>query len=232
VADLTIALVIAVSRHLVEALRYVDSGRTLGHDNYEGARWFGHDLAGQTLGLVGFGQVGRRVAQRAAGFGVRLLVTDPFVKSEAVEAAGGRQVSLEELLRESDVVSLHARLTGDNHGLIGAEELAQMRSGACLVNTARHELLDEAALIAALTSGRLGGAALDVVTPSPEHGLHPLLACPNALIVPHIGGATEETLEHGAEMVVDEIQRLEDGRPMTNVVNRTALPTLQRAASR
>jgi D-3-phosphoglycerate dehydrogenase / 2-oxoglutarate reductase len=223
VAELTIALIVMLARRVPEAMRHVDGGGVFGHDNYEGAGWFGHDLAGKTLGLVGVGLVGSRVATRAQAFGMRVVAFDPFVDAERLRTAGIEPVDLAALLARSDVVSLHARLTPDSRGMIGAAEIGAMRPGAWFVNTARHELVDEAALRDGLASGRLGGVALDVATPSPATGRHPLLAYPNVVMLPHVGGATIETLAHGGEMAVAEIERFIEGRPLVNVANRAAL---------
>jgi D-3-phosphoglycerate dehydrogenase len=229
VAELAIGFMVMLARRLPEIVRFVEGGGEFGHDNYEGAHWFGHDLAGHTLGLVGFGQIGRRVAARARAFEMDVVVHDPFVDPSAIEATGCRSVDLATLLRSADVVSLHARATPDNRGLIGQAEVAAMKPGACLINTARDILVDEAALLDGLRSGRLAGVALDVVSPSPTDGRHPLLAFPNVIIATHVGGATHETLHHGAEMLAAEIQRLLAGQPLLNVANRAEL--LARAAS-
>ena len=223
VAELTMAFMIMLARRLPEVLRHVEGGGEFGHDNYEGAHWFGHDLAGHVLGLVGFGQIGRRVAVRAQAFGMSVLVFDPFVDPPAVEAAGCRAVDLPTLLASADVLSLHARATADNRGLIGRAEIAAMKRGACLINTARDTLIDEAALADGLRSDHLAGAALDVVSPSPTSGRHPLLEYPNVIIATHIGGATYETLHHGAEMLAAETERLAAGQPLQNVANRADL---------
>ena len=223
VAELTIAFMIMLARRLPEVVRYVEGGGEFAHDNYEGAHWFGHDLAGRTLGLVGYGQIGGRVASRALAFGMRVVVFDPFVDSATVRAAGGEPVDLPGLLAVADFVSLHARTTADNRGLIGAAQIAAMKRGAFLINTARDTLVDEAAVVDALASGHLAGVAVDLVSPSPATGLHPLLAHPNAIITTHIGGATYETLHHGGEMAVAEIRRYLAGEPLLNVANRDVL---------
>ena len=229
VAELTIGFMVMLARRLPEIVRHVEGGGEFGHDNYEGAHWFGHDLAGHTLGLVGFGQIGRRVAVRARAFGMSVLVFDPFVDPAVIEAGGGQAVDLPSLLKSADVLSLHARATADNRGLIGRAEIAAMKPGAYLVNTSRDILIDEAALADGLRSNHLAGAALDVVSPSPTSGRHPLLAFPNVIIATHVGGATFETLHHGAEMLASEIERLLAGEPLVNVANRAELPL--RAAS-
>jgi D-3-phosphoglycerate dehydrogenase len=223
VAELTIGFLVMLARRLPEVVRHVESGGEFAHDNYEGARWFGHDLAGKILGLVGFGQVGRRVAARARAFEMRVVAHDPFVAREVVIAEGVEPVDLDALLATSDAVSLHARATADNAGLIGRVEVAKMKRGALLVNTARLSLVDEAALVEGLRTGQLGGLAVDVVSPSPDVGRHPLLAFPNVIVTTHIGGATIETLQHGGEMAVADIERFLHGEPLRNVADRAAL---------
>ncbi len=223
VAELTIALVVILARRLADAFRHIDRGGEFGHDNYEGSAWFGHNLAGRTLGLLGFGQIGRRVARRARAFEMEVVAHDPFVAARELEEHGVRPVTLDELLATADHVSLHARLNDDNRGLFDQRRFAAMRPGATFINTARAELVDESALVAALQSGHLGGAALDIATPSPATGLHPLLSCPNVVVLPHIGGATVETLIRGGEMAAAEVGRLAAGLPLLNVVNPAAL---------
>ena len=231
VAELTMAFLVMLARRLHEVMRHVDEGGEFGHDNYEGARWFGHDLAGHTLGLVGFGQISRRVASRAQAFGMRVLAYDPFVEPDVVRAGGAEPADLLPLLEAADSVSLHARVTADNRGMIGAREIAAMKPGAYLVNTSRHELIDEAAVLAGLESGRLAGVALDVISPSPATGRHPLLGHPNVVVTTHIGGATFETMHHGGAMAVDEIERFASGEPLRNVANRAALAALPAGSS-
>jgi D-3-phosphoglycerate dehydrogenase len=211
-------------------VRYVEGGGEFAHDNYEGAKWFGHDLAGHTVGLVGFGQIGTRVTRRALPFGMQVVVSDPFVDPEVILAAGAEPVNLARLLMVSDFVSLHARATAENRGLIGAAELAAMKPGAFLINTARDMLVDEAAIVEALASGHLAGLAVDLVSPSPATGRHPLLEHPNVIITTHIGGATFETLHHGGEMAAAEIRRYLAGEPLRNVANRDALASATGAA--
>jgi D-3-phosphoglycerate dehydrogenase len=223
VAELTLAFMVMLFRRLPEVIRHVEGGGEFGHDNYEGAHWFGHDLAGHTLGIVGFGQVGRRVAIRARSFGMALEVHDPYVEPSVVVAEGADPVDLPTLLERSDVVSLHARATAANRGMIGLAEIDRMRPGSYLINTARETLVDEHALIDALAAGQLAGVALDVVSPSPSEGRHPLLAFPNVIVTTHIGGATMETLHHGGEVIVAEIERLVAGRPLVNLADRWVL---------
>jgi D-3-phosphoglycerate dehydrogenase / 2-oxoglutarate reductase len=223
VADLTIAFLIMLTRRLPEVARFIEGGGEFGHDNYEGRAWFGHDLGGMTLGLIGVGQVGRQVAARARGFGMRVLAHDPFVAPAALSALSVEPTDLSTLLATADFVSLHARAGAGDPPLIGRDEIARMKRGTFLVNTARAGLVDEAALAEALASGQVAGAAFDLVSPSPATGRHPLLAFPNMIITPHIGGSTAETLQHAAEMAAAEIERLAAGERLVNVANRAEL---------
>jgi D-3-phosphoglycerate dehydrogenase len=148
-----------------------------------------------------------------------VVVYDPFAEADDIE----RVKTLEELLERADFVSLHARATPENQNMIDAAALAAMKPGAFLVNTARETLVDEDALDAALGSGRLAGAALDVVRASEEDGPHRLLRHENVVLTPHLGGATHETLLQGAEMIAAEIARFAAGEPLVNVVNGAAV---------
>lgn len=215
VADLTLAMLVMLARRLIASERHVRNGHRV-DDNWAGGGFMGADLRGHTLGVIGYGQIGQRVAHRARAFGMNVTVYDPYV--DAVDAD---QVQLlDELLRTADFVSLHARATAENENLIDAHALAAMRPGAYLINTARETLVDERALDAALASGRLAGAALDVFTPdAPAH----LLRHGNVVLTPHIGGATHDTLLHGAQMLAEEIARFGAGEPLMHVVDAPAV---------
>ncbi|HJS96119.1 MAG TPA: NAD(P)-dependent oxidoreductase [Solirubrobacteraceae bacterium] len=215
VADLTVAFLVMLARVIPKGQRFIDQGGQVG-DNWQGAHFMGHDLRGRTLGIVGYGQIGLRVAKRVRGFGMQTVVYDPYV---TVEDAEVRQLdTLDELLRSADFVSLHARATAETESMIDAEALALMRPGAFLVNTARETLVDEEALDGALAAGRLGGAALDVFTDGEM-----LARRENVVLTPHVGGATYETLARGADMIAAEIRRFAAGEPLINVFNRDAL---------
>jgi D-3-phosphoglycerate dehydrogenase len=212
VADLTIGFVISLLRNVLPSIRDVDETAAEGHgiseSAFEGARWFGGELSSRTIGLVGLGNVARLVAQRALALGMDVVAFDPFVAPGSVE--GVRQVgSVGELAAQSQVLSVHARATGDNRHLIGERELAALPSGAMLINTARESLVDEAALLAALRTGHLAGAAMDVC--ESDGPWRELIAMPNVTLTPHIAGATHETLRRGAEMLVSELQRWRRG---------------------
>jgi D-3-phosphoglycerate dehydrogenase len=223
VADQTLAFMVMLARGFPRAQKFLLDGGRLGESAYEGAQFLGHELGGHVLGLIGYGNVGRRVARRALAFGMAVIVYDPYVQS--MDVAGARQVpSLAALLEEADFVSLHVRASAETENLMGRAEFAAMKRGAWFVNTARETLVDEAALDAALSSGHLAGAALDVVRPRSGSGPHPLLLHPNVVITPHIGGATHETLLRGVTMVAAEIERFNAGEALVAVVNRAALP--------
>jgi D-3-phosphoglycerate dehydrogenase / 2-oxoglutarate reductase len=222
VADQALAFMIMLARGFPKAQRFLTEGGVLGESTFEGARFLGHDLGGHALGLVGFGNVGSRVHRRAIAFGMHLVVYDPYV--QVGRLASTEQVStLAELLPKSDFVSLHVRATKETENLFGAAEFGLMKRGSYFVNTARESLVDEDALDAALASGQLGGAALDVVRPRSESGPHPLLRHENVVITPHIGGATHETLLRGVTMVAEEIRRFTAGEALRAVVNRAAV---------
>jgi D-3-phosphoglycerate dehydrogenase / 2-oxoglutarate reductase len=200
-------------RGLPKAMHFADAGGDVG-DNWVGAKFMGRDLRDQTLGIIGFGQVGRRVAHRAAAFGMAPLAYDPFVA-----AAGVEQVqTIRELLGRSDFVSVHARATPDNVHLIDRDALATMKPGSFLINTARESLVDEDALDAALGSGHLAGAALDVFRQEAPGERSKLLRHEGIVLTPHIGGATSETLLQGALMIAHELERFAADEPLSHVV--------------
>jgi glyoxylate reductase len=185
-ADLTFALLLAVARRLPAAEQFLRAG--------EWKRWdvdllCGADVAGRTLGLVGFGRIGQAVARRAKGFGMRVLFSSRSDGNAAVaNELGAMQVPLEMLLKQSDFVSLHVPLRAETRHLIGVEQLCQMKRSAFLINTARGPVVDEAALVAALEENLIAGAGLDVFEHEPQ--VHPgLLALPNVVLLPHVGSA-------------------------------------------
>jgi D-3-phosphoglycerate dehydrogenase len=223
VADLTLAFMIMLARGVMPSMRFLQEGGELGRSTFEGARWFGHDLTGHTLGLVGFGAVARLVSARARAFGMRVVAFDPVVPLPTMNGLGVEFTELKPLLEESDHVSVHARATKDNANMFGAAEFGLMKGGAFFINTARESLVDEDALFAAVADGHLGGAALDVVKSVPGGGPHPLLKFGNVVITPHIGGATYDTSLRGTTMLADEMRRLVKGQPLRNVINRQAL---------
>jgi glyoxylate reductase len=218
-ADLAVALMLGISRHLVEGDAYVRRGEWR---TWETELLLGHDLHGSTVGIVGFGRIGKAVGRRLEGFGCEILHTGSAVREGAGSARTGairfKGVSLEELLDRSDFVTVHVPLTADTRGLIGDEALARMKPTAYLVNTARGPIVDSEALARALRAGRIAGAALDVTEPEPLPGGHPLLDAPNLLVLPHLGSATEATRARMADMAVDNLLAGLAGEPMPHSV--------------
>ncbi len=210
-ADLTIALLLGVARRLVEAHEAVVTGRWPAWDpNF----MLGRDLVGATLGIVGLGRIGTAVATRARAFKMEIVATAR--RPRAVE--GVRIVDLDELLARSDFVSLHVALAPETRHLIGAAQLARMRPDAVLINTARGAVVDQAALTAALQSGTIAGAGLDVFEEEPIAPDDPLCRLQNCLVLPHIGSATARTRVAMADLAVDNLLAALGGAPMPNPV--------------
>jgi glyoxylate reductase len=204
-ADLAFALLMAAARKLVEADAAVREGDW---ETWEPERYLGADVHGATIGIIGFGRIGRAVAERAEGFAMRVLrTTRSSIPGE-----------LDNLLEESDFVSLHAPLTPDTHHLIDAHALGRMKPSAILINTARGELVDQPALTRALNDGLIAGAALDVTTPEPLPADDPMLEAPNLIVTPHIGSATKTARERMADLAVDNLLAGLEGEPMPHQV--------------
>jgi len=217
VAELTIAFALLLMRAVPRASRYLAERGSLAESVFEGSDFFGREAASATLGLVGFGRVGREVGARARALGFTVLAYDPLIPE--VAADGVDLVPLEALLERSDIVSVHARATPENRHMFSHAEFARMRPGAFFINTARESLVDEPALRAALAQGVLGGAGLDVLERPPAGTRHPLLTAPNVVVTPHIGGATAETLARGAQRAAAALASLLAGRVPDNVMN-------------
>jgi glyoxylate reductase len=208
-ADLAFALVLATRRQVVEGDRLVRSGAWTG--SWSEGR-LAEEVTGSTLGIVGLGRIGRAVARRARGFELRVLYT----QRRGVETDLAEFRELDALLAEADIVTIHVPLTSDTEGLLDARRLALLRDGACLVNTARGEIVDEPALVAELVSGRIR-AGLDVFAHEP-HVPRELLGLPNVVLTPHLGSATRQTREAMTRLVVDNLLALERGEaPLTPV---------------
>ncbi len=169
------------------------------------------ELAGKTVGIVGFGRIGRRLAELLGGFGVRVLAYDPYLNEEEARRRNVTPAGFEELLRESDVVSLHLPATPETFHIIDDEALALMKDGAYLVNTARGKLVDEAALVKALRSGKLRAAAHDVYENEPATADDPLFALENVTVTPHTAAITEETNYNGALTAAESVLRVLNG---------------------
>jgi phosphoglycerate dehydrogenase-like enzyme len=208
VADLTLAFMLVWSRHLQEIAAYYrgDAQRIEGAGDFLALynRFTGRELGGLTVGLIGLGAVGREVAARLAAFKAPVLGYDPYLETPP---PGVTVCGLDALLRQSDIVSLHAPVTPETERMLSRERLATMKPEALLVNTARAALTDEDALYEALRAGRLGGAALDVLAVEPLQPGNRFLALPNVIATPHIGGATGDVVRHHSEQILDSIER-------------------------
>lgn len=218
VAEHTLGLMLALARHIPAADRYIKAGHW--QDPVSAYQEFrGTELMGKTVGIVGFGAIGRLVAQRVAAMGMRVVASDPFVPAAEATAFGVTLVSLDKLLAESDFVSIHAAATEESMGLIGPGQLARMKSSTYLINTSAAGLVQEAALVAALESGRIAGAALDVFEGQPLPDSSPLRRLSNLVLTPHIGGATAETIQRQSAMVSGDILLAVDGQRPLHLVN-------------
>ena len=211
VAEMAVALLFAATRHVVIADADVRAGEMFRGGTIPYQRFRAWELAGRTAGLVGLGAVGRALRWRLSGLGVSVIAHDPY-NDEA-------RHSLDELLSEADVISLHAPVTDETVGMIGAEQFAAMRDGAAFLNTARAQLHDADALVAALKSGKVSAAGLDHFAGEWLPADDPLIALPNVVLTPHIGGATWNTEARQAQMVADGLEALLSGRRPAHIVN-------------
>lgn len=199
-AELTLALMLAVARRVAAADRSMHAGA------WERKAFTGVELYGKTLGLVGAGRIGGEVARRARAFGMRVVAYDPFLTEERAHALHVELAPLDDVLRQSDVVSVHVPLTDGTHGLVGARELGLLRPGAFLVNAARGGVVDEQALVEALRTGRLAGAAVDVYAEEPLPADHPLRTLESVVLTPHLGASTVEAQHHVAIEIAEAVR--------------------------
>lgn len=220
-ADMAWALLMAAARNVVASDRDTRAG---GWKTWSPTAFLGVDVFGATLGIVGLGEIGEAVARRATGFKMRVLYHSRTRKPALEADLGLRYSPLPDLLAESDFVSLHTPLTPETRHLVGAAQLAAMKPTAILVNTARGGVVDQDALVDALRSGAIAGAALDVTTPEPLPLDHPLFSFPNVIITPHIASASLATRSRMAEMAAANIIAVLRGDPPLNPVNRPAAP--------
>jgi glyoxylate reductase len=213
VADFAFALLLAAARRVVEANSSVQAG------TWASSLRFGQDVHGATLGIIGLGRIGRDVAVRAKGFGMKLLYYDKIRQTQAEEKLGVRYVELDNLLSQSDFITIHTNLLPETIHLIGAKELDKMKRTCVLVNTSRGPVVDNMELYKALCDGRILAAALDVTEPEPLPRDHPLLTLRNVIITPHIASATEPARVSMALMAVDNIIAGVNGQTPPGAVN-------------
>jgi len=216
VAEHTLAFILAAYRRLAEFDQHTRAGRWRALDS----GMVTYTIYGKTVGIVGLGKIGQRVAALLRPFEANLLYYDPYPPAAAVEQAlGARQVSLDELLRQSDIVTLHVPLFPETQGLIGRRELALMKPTALLVNTCRGPVVDEAALTEALQRGQIKGAALDVLAKEPPRPDNPLLKLDNVIFTPHTAGVTYDTWPRRGEFIFQNLQRVWEGEGALAVVS-------------
>ena len=215
VADLTVALILILSRRLLEFERFARSGAWARREPMPD---LAHDIAGKTLGVVGFGRIGREVTRRMLALGMNAVWYDIF-EGPPPDAPAAPRRPLDDLLREADFVSIHMDLNDSSRHLVGARELALMRPDAYLVNTARGGVVDQAALTTALQENRIAGAGLDVLAPEPPDPDDPILTLPNVVIFPHMATATHETRKAMRGLAVDNVIAVLTGQRPQAIVN-------------
>jgi D-3-phosphoglycerate dehydrogenase len=214
VADHAVALILALIRKLDRIGRSTRDGKW----NWREFRPVS-SLEGKTVGIIGFGNIGRQVAERMRSFGTRTIAYDPYVSREAMEKLGARSSNLDELLRTSDIISIHVPLNKETKQLIGRKELAKLRDSVILVNTSRGSVIDQEALVESLRKGRIGAAGLDVLAKEPPSPTDPILGFENAIITPHIGWYSEQSSSRLQENVALEAERILTGKPPKHPVN-------------
>ena len=211
-AEQTMALMLAANRHTVPAHNSVAAGQ------WERSKFVGTELAGKTLGIIGFGYIGRLVTRRAQAFDMRVVAFDPFVTAEDCSVLGVEWLALADLLAQSDIITLHAVVTPESKEMINAETLAAMKDGVVIVNVARGKLINEQALADALNSGKVRAAALDVYQAEPPVG-SPLIGLPNVLHTPHLGASSREAQHRVGIEIVEQVADALRGLAFRNVVN-------------
>jgi D-3-phosphoglycerate dehydrogenase len=218
VADYTIGMMLAESRNIARAHADLKKGLWRGIDlmNYDNT---GSELASKTLGIVGTGNIGLKVAERAKSFGMKILAYDPYVTKEKMEAAGLESVDLETLFSQADFVTIHARATPETKGLIGRKMLSLMKETSYLINTARGDLVDEAALCETLKTRKIAGAALDVFEREPLQVDSRVLSLNNVTVTPHIAGACKEAAHRAAQIIAGDIERILIGNKPLHCAN-------------
>lgn len=207
VAELTLSLMLSLVRELPRADASMKAGKWLKKE------FEGRELFGKTLGVIGFGRIGSAVAARAKAFEMKILAYDPLVSAEEIKKRGGEPVSLDELLAAADMITMHMPLTADSRNLLNAEALAKTKAGVYIVCAARGGVIDEEALLAALNSGHVAGAALDVFANEPP-GATELVAHPHVIDSPHIGAQTVEAQARAANDIAEEILNALAGKPL------------------
>ena len=212
-AEQTMTLMLAVSRHTAPAHASLAAGE------WARSQFVGSELYKKTLGIIGFGNIGKLVAKRAQAFGMTVVAYDPFVSKEAAQELGVTLLDLEDLLPQADYISLHTAVTPTTTKMINAETIAQMKDGVIVVNVARGKLIDDSALADALTSGKIKSAAIDVYNAEPPPADHPLLGLPNVLHTPHLGASSIEAQQNVATEIAEQVLDALRGTDIRNALN-------------
>jgi len=215
-AEHTVGLLLALARNIPQANAEHTDGR------WERSKWGGVEVADKVLGVLGFGRIGRQVARRALALQMKVVAYDPFVAADRFRELGVDSATFEEVLERADFLTLHLPLTEDTRAAVGTEAIARMKDGVRIINAARGELLDIDALIAALESGKVAGAAVDVFPQEPYDG--PLLQAPNVVVTPHLAASTEEAQDRAGVIVAEQVAAALEGGLVTNAVN---IPTVR-----
>jgi len=224
VAEHTFGLILALTRRILRADRFIREGKWVSREEVGLPEWIvSQDLYGKTIGIIGFGNIGSRVARIARGFGMKILAYDPYVPPEKIEKAGGKSVGLRDLLKSSDIVTLHCVLSDETRGLIGDEEFDLMKPTAYIINASRGPVIVESALIRALEEGKIAGAGLDVFEKEPINPDNPLLKFSNVVVTPHSAGGSKEALDAVSLTVSEEVVRIVRGEVPKNLVNKEQL---------
>lgn len=217
-AEHTIALMLALARNIPQAHMMLKQGE------WKRSKFMGMEVYGKTLGVIGFGRIGREVAKRAQGLGMEVIAYDPYISEESAERIGVQLVDLPTLLQKADIITIHTPLTKETKHLLGEEELKKMKKGAKIINTARGGIVDEIALAKAIEEGIIGGAAIDVFEQEPPPPDHPLLKLEQVIVTPHLGASTVEAQEYVAVDVAEQIVNFFKGIPPSSPVNLPVLP--------
>ena len=216
-AEFAFGLMLALARHIPQSFVSMQAGK------WDRKSYQGVELRGKTLGIVGYGRIGQAIGNRAAAFDMNVLAYDPYIPADVVSKLGGELVTLDELLAQSDFITLHSVITDETRGMINATNIAKMKKGVRIVNAARGALINDADLAEALKSGQVAGAALDVYNEEPPQAGHPLIGLPNVIHTPHLAASTDEAQVavaiEAAELIVAALQKNE----FKNVVNAAAL---------
>jgi D-3-phosphoglycerate dehydrogenase len=234
VAELTVGFLLCCLRRIHEINHELRSGRMRFERtrDYLGAyeRYTGDELEGKTVGIVGFGAIGQRVARAVGGFGCRVLAYDPYVEAGSFERLGAARTELDELIAQADVLTVHCPEAPATIDLVNADRVRALKPGAYVLNLARARILNEDALYEGLVSGRIAGAGLDVFVQEPIHADNRFLALPNVVVAPHYGGNTHETVVRQSRMMVDAIEDYLDGRKPKHICNPDVLSSTSRPA--